>query len=369
MAGVSSEIHHSELEVQVRPEDIERTLKQSRAERAAGRGQGASELHPSIILSNFIVTLPGDIKDSRQAVESLLAELSLTVPSRFFIISLDSASNERLTTAVRCRLSTPDSYSEEIYIQASKETLPLVSSLLRSLCISDVSTVSYVMGEPWATDGDSQMAQSIEGLLTQLQDMCDLFLYDSRTFRNYKDSVSSLFSLRRIVRPVNEEASHKLARSTVRVRDLNWYRSEQLRSLLAEVFDAGEFGREGYSIQSVEVISSNSKPDATSLLLAGWLKEILRSETGDANVKFVSQKPKKNQGHFLKLLVKTDGLEFSVAQYEQMFEVSIGENSRRLTAREQSIAQLISLPMHSSGLDDYFTRSLERSLEIAALWV
>lgn len=89
----------------------------------------------------------------------------------------------------------------------SKSTLPLVSSLLRSLCVSDVSILSYVMGEP-VEAGESVT----EELLQYLREICDLFLYDSQEFGSYYDSVASLFALRRIVRPHNQQESRKLVR-------------------------------------------------------------------------------------------------------------------------------------------------------------
>jgi hypothetical protein len=350
-----SDTTEENLESLVAPEEIERTLKKMRLDRSGS----SSTVIPNIILSNFVITVPVELKKVRPQLEEMLEELALLVPSRFFIVSLGDAGATKLSTAVRLTeiksSSGQNFFSEEVFVEASANTLSLVSSLLRSLCVSDAPIISYVMGEPiGAPDSD------VEGLLNQLREICDLILYDSKEFENYSSSVNSLFSLRRIVRPTNEEASRKLAPSSVRLRDINWYRLEKLRSLLAGLYDAGGFSSS--AIKAVEVHITQSKSTPTSLLLAGWLNEILQME---GLVKIVSaQTVKGASSSYIKVSVNGDNFNMSVSQDGDLFEVTTGESTRKLNSKSPSTSELISLPVQASGLDDYFTKSLERSLAV-----
>lgn len=357
-----SEVVEELREVTVAPEDIERLLKKMRSE-LDPTGPTQPEFKPNVILSNFIITLCSPLAAVRDRLEKLSQELALLVPSRFFIVSLAENDIQKLDTSVRVKeiksSSGHEFYSEEIFISASKSTLPLVSSLLRGLCISDVSIISYVMGEP-SGEGDS----AIDDLLQQLRNICDLFLYDSLDFQDYHKSVNSLFSLRRIVRPHNEIESRKLAPTSVRLRDLNWYRHERLRSLLAGLYDASDVTTK--SIREVEVLLNQSKPNPTALILAGWLEEILGKKD---LVKIVTGSTSSDKmDTFIKVVVKGKGFELSVSQDGDQFEVSSGDSIRKLSSKPLSSAQLISLPVQSSGLDDFFTKSLERSLSNSPTW-
>jgi hypothetical protein len=350
-----SELTEENLEALVAPEDIERTLKKIRVDRSGG----SLTAKPNIILSNFVITVPLALKRVRKQLEEMLEELALLVPSRFFIVSLGDSGTAKLATAVRLTEVKSSSgqhfFSEEVFVEAGTQSLSLVSSLLRSLCVSDAPIISYVMGEPiGGADSD------VESLLNQLREMCDLILYDSKEFNNYSSSVNSLFSLRRIVRPANEEASRKLAPSSVRIRDLNWYRLEKLRSLLAGLYDAGGFSSS--AIKSVELIIAQPKPTPTSLILSGWLNEIFNKA---GLVKIVSdQKVSGASSSYIKVLVKGENFDISVSQDGDSFEVTTGESTRKLNSKSPSTSQLISLPVQASGLDDYFTKSLERSLAV-----
>ena len=351
------------LEESVTPEAIERTLKKMRSEKDTLASGAVPVIRPNVILSNFIITLCSPLNEVRQKLEGLLEELTVLIPSRFFIVSIADEDIKELSTAVRLReiksSSGKEFYSEEIFIQTSKSTLPLIPSLLRSLFASDVSIVSYVEGEPTGKEGST-----VDELLHQLREICDLFLYDSKDFKNYSHAVSELFALRRIVRPQKEVDSKKLAPTSVRLRDINWYRHERLRSLLASLYDASSFSSS--AIKEVEVILNQEKPSATGLILAGWLGEVLENES---LVKIITSKPTSGQTEsYIKVLVKGDGLELAVSQDGDFFEVTSGGSTRRLNSKSSSVAQLISLPIQSSGLDDYFTKSLERSLTVCSKW-
>jgi len=351
------------LEVPVAAEDIERALKKMRAEKD-GQPAGTEPVgKPNVILSNFVITLCSPMPKVRAQLEILLSELAILIPSRFFIVSLAEEDAKDLSTAVRLReiksSSGQDFYSEEIFIETSQSTLPWISSLLRSLFTSDVSIISYVIGEP---TGDEESVY--EELLQHLREMCDLFLYDSQDFTNFSDAVSSLLSLRRIVRPHHEAESRKLAPSSVRLRDINWCRYEKLRSLLAGLYDASHVSRS--AIKSVEVVINQPRPSPTGLILAGWLGEALEQKE---LVKLVTANLTTGESKlFVKVVVKGDGFELSVSQDGDNFEVSSAGTVRKLNSKPLSTAQLISLPVQSSGLDDYFTKSLERSLSLAQTW-
>lgn len=357
-----SEVVEEQSEISVPPEDIERALKKMRVE-IDQSVTTQPEFKPSVILSNFIITLCAPLAKERDSLEKLLKELALLVPSRFFIVSIAEDDIDKLDTSVRVKeiksSSGQEFYSEEIFISTSRSTLPLVASLLRGLCISDVSIISYVMGEP-TEDGES----SIDDLLQELRQICDLFLYDSKDFQDYQSSVTSLFSLRRIVRPHNEIESRKLAPTSVRLRDLNWYRHERLRSLLAGLYDASDITTE--AISEVEVLLNQSRPSPTALILAGWLEEILGKKD---LVKIISNSTlPAHTDSYVKIVVRGKGFELSVSQDGEQFEVASGGSVRKLHSKSSSSAQLISLPVQSSGLDDYFTKSLERSLSNLQSW-
>lgn len=91
-------------EISVLPEEIERALKKIRAERDQS-GKTDPSFKPSVILSNFIVTVCAPLASVRVELEKLLEELAILVPSRFFIVSLADTDISKLDTAVVSRIS------------------------------------------------------------------------------------------------------------------------------------------------------------------------------------------------------------------------------------------------------------------------
>lgn len=350
-------------EVDVKPTDIEQALRKLIVEKNGGTTNNNKVGKPSVLLSNFVFTVFSPLAKAREQLDDLLGELAVMMPSRFFIVSLVEDDIKELKTAVNVReirTSTGNQFlSEEIFISASKETLPLISSLLRHLFISDVPIISYIIEEPGCDD-----KRNFEGLLLYLKEVCDLFLFDSQKFKSYARAVSSLISLRRIIRPHKESESRKLAPTSVRLRDLNWYRHEKIRALLAGLFDTSNFTSS--SIKEVEVVVNQKGISPTGLLLAGWLKEAL----GERDIVKLSSVALHGgeSSSYIKLSVRGDSTELSVSQDGEKFEVCCGGSVRALSSKPLTTAQLMLLPIQSSGLDDYFTKSLEQSLFLAEKW-
>lgn len=123
----------------------------------------------------------------------------------------------------------------------------------------------------------------------------------------------------------------------MRLRDLNWYRYEKLRSLLAGLYDASHLTNS--AIKAVEVVINQPKPSPTSLLLAGWLSEIMGKKD---IVKIVPVNLNSGESNsFLKVIVKGSGFEIAVSQDKDQFQVFSGESVRKLILKPLTTAQLI----------------------------
>lgn len=379
--------------LEVPPEDVERMLKKiwREAVQIDESRDSSTEHQPRLrtALANLVLVLSPDKNPAKglptvtELVNELISDLCVQFPSRFFLISFDdSLPNETLKTAVssRCVLGSSGHHvcSEEISVSCGRGALPLAPSLLRSLFIPDVPIVSLILGDP--TDSSDT---SLVELLKQLGEMCDLFLYDSKLFRNYQRAASFLASLRK-TKPSEEGEKRKRGGSAiVRIRDLQWYRTERFRMLLAERFDGGRHREIVPSIKEIKFTSAGGSIDPTSLLLGGWICAALGWKIGEKSdeglqcttssgaprtIAFVANPGSQE----FSLSLKGSDIEFAVEfneaslTYETSARFAFSEKmiERRLTVPKATLADLIALPMQSSGINDYFTRSLERSIEI-----
>ncbi len=366
------------------PEEVEKALR--RIWRDAAKVDEASDTGPQHAprlrtrLSNFVIVLGPDVGDGKRVVNELITDLCLLFPSRFFVVELekeDDGESVRTSVSSRCVLGSSGQHvcSEEVFIRCGGGTLKHVTSLLRSLFVPDVSIISFFLGDPSAP-----VNQPLTGLLQQLREMCDLLLYDSQLTKNYQREVGLFLSLRN---PSETSSARKGMPYVVRVRDLQWYRTLRLRMLLAEQFDTGRYRELVPAISKVRFSSARGATDPAAILLAGWISAVLGWKAGtrmsdgvlscktskgkEASLEFVTEK----EGFKVTLL--SPGNEFSIEfdEEQMLFETAARVESsekiveRRLTVPRPSLAELLVAPIQSSGVNDYFTHSLERSLDVA----
>jgi len=369
---------------EVPSEDVEKMLKKvwSEAAQIDERTDSDGEKSPRLktTLANFVMV---QTSPSRGKLDEVISDLCIQFPSRFFIISFDSTIPVgTLSTGVssRCVLAQSGQHvcSEEVLIRCGDSSSGNVGSLLRSLFVPDVPIIALVFGDPF------QPSESALGdLLPQLREMCDLFLYDSRMFDDYVRGAELLLSLRR----VGDGGAHpSMGRGRgnfgVGVRDLSWYLTQRYRGLLAERFDSGAYHDLIPSISKLSFTSAKGAQDPRALLLAGWIAAVLNwrafSKSGalvvgvtDSGKKVALEFLQGEPGSNFKFSIVADGAVFSVQYndagsfYETSSKLKELEKDRTLTVPKFTLADLILAPVQSSGLDDFFTRSLERSIEIA----
>lgn len=347
----------------VNPQEIERMLRSIWSE-AVKLDRSEEEEAPRLrtTLSNFII-----FRLSQVGLDDLIADLCVQFPSRFFVVSLDEQiDGEKISTGVssRCVLSHGGRHvcSEEILIRCGQRAIPYVGSLLRSLFVPDVPIIALTLGEPTTSES--------RDMLSLLGEMGDLFLYDSRSFGNFHFTAEFFLSLRR--------------EGNTGVRDLNWYRTARYRSLIAERFDSGVYRELWREISQVKFVSGDSIQDSRSLLLAGWMATVLNwrvSSAAPGVIRCTYEQGQSVEMQFVKadspgtfeLEIKAAGDTFSVdydyslSRYEtsSKFGGDRKRVERTLTVPRFSLADLVVAPVQSSGVDDYFTRSLAKAIEIA----
>ncbi|MCB0325871.1 MAG: glucose-6-phosphate dehydrogenase assembly protein OpcA, partial [Bdellovibrionales bacterium] len=255
---------------------------------AADRGTRVRSTLSNLLL---VTDLSGD-SAAGKAVDSLITELAISFPSRFFIINSNSHLGEQdaLQTGVssRCVLASNGSHvcSEEIYIDVAPKRVDLLPSLVLNLLVADVRADLVLLGSSCIASADSPGFNIVRAL----QDVGDRIVYDSACFANPVETWKLLFSDMQGATDLRKGssfgASEGAAVNEWRFRDVNWRRLRRWRTLVREVFDKPSLLDALPQLQTVELemggtasAASNAIP-ADGLLLAAWIANSLQLQTG-----------------------------------------------------------------------------------------
>lgn len=240
--------------LQVPVQSLEKELKRiwresasvDQKEEASKKGIAASRVR-AILANLVIVTCGGEGVYSRRVIDSLLTELCISQPSRYFVLSFESGL-EKLQTAVSSRcvrtLSGAHVCSEEIYLAFGPNQSAVVPQLLLSLLVPDVNTELIVLCDPAGSpnqangQGDQVKWQSFLQVLTGLEKISDRILVDSAIFSNYAFSVNLLQKLTTDRYLGWNEGSVGSSGFAVggegKLNDLSWLRGVDWRGAIAE---------------------------------------------------------------------------------------------------------------------------------------
>ncbi|MFN8392100.1 MAG: glucose-6-phosphate dehydrogenase assembly protein OpcA [Bdellovibrionota bacterium] len=272
----------------IKPGAIESELDKIRS--AAATQDAANEAHTTgsagprakATLSNLIVLNTGPGKtDVDAAVDSLINELCISHPSRFFIVDCNLANAQDqsgIAAAVssRCLLADSGTHicSEEIYISVSENGVPVVSNLLISLLAPDVDVVLVVFGDP--ADERCENNTAISKILHAIIKIADRVIYDSEGCGSYAKGIRTLTSA--AVGATASKDSRAFAQLAGKLSDVNWRRTKRWRGLIAEGFDAERLVASAPVVHRIALFCNQSVADmqrgcipAEALILAGWI--------------------------------------------------------------------------------------------------
>jgi hypothetical protein len=370
-------------------------LKEMRyaAETTLGEKSSSKDGNVRAILSNFVIILPPNSNFSSNDSQKLLQSVSMLYPSRFFIITIsEEEQTPKCFVSSRCIMAQSGAHvcSEEIYINAGSNQVEFIPSLLTSLFVADVKRVLIVLGDLPANSREFLL------FLEKLRLQTDIILYDSFSFKDYSYS-ASIFS-----RNKSDSTESKINEKNIRIRDLSWYRTEKWRMLIAEHFDSPDYVSKIDSITNLSFYYYHDQIPGEVLLLIGWIERCLSwqfyDSTSTSSLTTLSYNSTKGNIHKItlhKLGGERKQEADKLATLEQI-DLSIGEikalelkrdfknqlvavttqpvtdskdsnvcdlSIRKVPFKSDSLEQLLLLPLHSSGIDDYFTSSFIRALD------
>lgn len=259
----------------VHPSAIQAELERIRREAAAmdvvieGSGDAAPRVRAT--LSNFIVLVPRATATIHRELDSLITELCITYPSRFFIVEYLSEASEQsvLETGVssRCVLTNAGMHvcSEEVYLTVRPQTVPFVKSMLLSLLIPDIEVVLFVLGDLGVLSEGDDLATIIQ----QIASCADLVVYDSQRFEAYGSTTESLLGAMSKFVLWNGD--------TLPRRDMHWNRLKRWRTVLAEQFKSEESSNLLERLTRIDLRygQAGAADSADTLLLASWIASCL----------------------------------------------------------------------------------------------
>ncbi|MCC6952879.1 MAG: glucose-6-phosphate dehydrogenase assembly protein OpcA [Deltaproteobacteria bacterium] len=263
-------------QVHVNPAEIERELLRVWRETAAldmsaQPTQGAErDTRVRAILSNFVIISRADDQTVPAGhIDDIVTAMCVSYPSRFFILRCGDVNGPELDTSVssRCVLARSGAHvcSEELHVRASEAGLRFVPNLLRSLYAADVPVVLLLVGD--ALGGTS--ASGVRTLIRTLEAEANMTVFDSG---NFADFGAGLNVLKDATGVGLDDVSSRALR-----RDLNWYRLERWRVLIAEQFDAERYAQGVTNISRVRLTCAvepkmlhDGFVPSESLLLGAW---------------------------------------------------------------------------------------------------
>ena len=348
---------------EVPPNAIERELVRIWREAAStDTAEGSSTSRIRAILANCVIIVRS-YQEQKAVLEELITELSISHPSRFFIISLntDGDANVRTGVSSRCVLTRAGKHicTEEIYIESKCSELSVTPNLVRSLLVADLPVVGIVLDdlkEVQASEVESCRHDYSE-LVSRLAPLFDRLIYDSSTFHGYAQNVAAVLALYQTNMDRLSSCTgveHPLSY----VRDLNWTRLARWRALVAEQFDSPLFANATEFISSIRVYTNESpdsiiagKISSDALLFAGWFMHSLGLEPGKMFP------PGKNSGLVVNTLKDGESgpaLEFMSREHNS---ASVNPNFRRMITCIRLTLLVGGMPAHVT-----LRRILEKSV-------
>ena len=230
-------------------------------------------------LSNIIIVnaaAPGSQTDT--SVDSLIQELCLSHPSRFFVVDCNLPPGSKLAadgmaTAVSSRCFLADSgahvCSEEVYVSVEERSVPLVPNLLVSLLAADVDVAVLLLGDPTTAPS----ATGVKALLSALAPVADRIIYDSASFEDCRTTLGCLSST-----ASNRTDAHPFGDEAAKFCDVTWQRIRRWRSLIAEGFDADRLSDSADSISRITITCQrdseairHGRIPGDALFLGSWI--------------------------------------------------------------------------------------------------
>jgi glucose-6-phosphate dehydrogenase assembly protein OpcA len=241
--------------------------------------------------------------DTGPELDHLLAEVTESSPCRSFVILCDEKSTEsgyEAYVSSRCQLSSRGSKQvcgEQITVHVRGAAVQTLRSAIHPLLVADVPVFVW-----W-----SKTPEPLDPVFQHVLSLADRLIVDSA---NFADPYSGLQSVAQF-----------LAEGKRAVSDLNWGRLTTWRSLVASLWDVGEYRPLLQSISTLELDfdAPPGRPDRVSskaLLALGWLASRLSwrldsqaTESGDGIVGLAFQTPDGRVQVTLKSSRTPEGLE------------------------------------------------------------
>ena len=401
---------------EVDPSEIERELL--RAWRDAAQDEvalppngDAPAARVRATLANFVILTSEGEADCSGAIDELISSLCANHPSRFFTLRLGDElaspgiSPLRAAVSSRCVVARSGRRvcSEEVSLSFTASGARSVPNLLLSLFTADVPVVLLVRADVFHTAGDSVLRD----LFLKLASLAQIVLYDSQGYSDYHSSVAAMFQL---IGAEDQRGQWSPRATPLRLRDLNWYRSERWRLLIAEQFDSERFRRGVKSVRSLTLSCRALSPEdlpSKACLLSGWFCDALDWEPTRAERMtelsirvFCRRKNLEGEGV---LEFACDGIvpahsdsvaaiAISLLNEEQNLTLKIERDLReeratiavespdqhytescsfcdfslvRVPFRRATLEELLMRPLNSGGVEEHFFRSIARSLRIS----
>ena len=337
------------------------------------------------ILSNMVILLARDQYESLQGdLNSLIAELCVSHPARFFITILSDEEGKGIKSSVssRCVLARNGKHvcSEEIFLHVPKNFYAAVPNLWMSLEVADVSTSVVTFGTYQGIARDN-----LGDIFKSFSAEVDLFICDSKNFSNFASEYEFVESIFPVLPAqafgegyIPEIGLPEIARSQMRVRDLSWGRFSRIRQLISDQFESEEFRDSISKIKAVELkvpsdlSGSERKVCAEALLLGGWIASRLDSST---QINFLSQPAE--MGEIYQVEFSLEGALEEAATLRCIFDVSNEEafisffkgkeelSKRRISLPRQADELIILSEMYSSGRTESYRAAVEQAKLLA----
>lgn len=225
------------------------------------------------VLSNLVL-LVDEKAETEKIVNAIIDELSVSHPSRFFIVSRrEGLESIQSSVSSRCVLARNRKHvcSEEIYLRYSTQCQGAVANVLLSLFVSDIPTSLVFLGDPQKLSEDGSLE-----FLRGIESVTDLIISDSTRFESFQSGLKPLIN--------GFAGAAALAHGLCfpkRLRDMSWRRLRHWRALITEQFDMPRLSEsiDKFSYIQFDYKSENERvvpPDV--ILLAGWMLTCLQWE-------------------------------------------------------------------------------------------
>lgn len=279
---------------EVEPKNIRSSFTKIKQQLGKAGAQG-EDTSVRVLLSNVIILAISNQQQSSDYYYSLIDTLSVSHPSRFFIVEYNCADEvtEPLKSAIGVRSVTvktgTETITEELYLSAAGDQVKVLPNLLLSHLAPDVPIITVLLNDPRDANKLSNSEQrehhalSFKSLLISIEEMSDVVIYDSSQFDDFRKSINALLSFKKVLAAKQSaEMVSSIGRplkggvALAELRDISWRRTKRWRALIAEHFD-GELGEDlPKNITSLSFIYESdpkAKPSLSGdiLLTASWI--------------------------------------------------------------------------------------------------